>query len=396
MTPDLAIVVSTRAWAEDLHRFVADHGGARVRARVLDGREALEEDYDVLVVDDITSFVTPRLVADVQRAGRRVLGVYDDAEPFGEQRLRELGVDAVAVASDTAEELLTAATLLAETLDLDGALARLVAPAADGGDDAGAAEPRGRRVAVGGPAGGCGATEVAIGLAAAVGAVARAVIVDADTVGPAIAQRLGLPLHPNLRTAIDASRRGRFGLPRELARTIGPDLAVLTGIPAAADWAAARADDVAAVVEDLATAADAVVVDVGHRLESLPTGFGAPERYDTPRRVVASADVVVAVLAGTPVGVRRGLDWLADVRALTGAAPVHVVVNRAPSASFRRGEVHDELTRSFTPASLRFVPDDRRVTDAAWDGLVVRTGTFARAMDGLAAELLNAPHGIAA
>ncbi len=67
--------------ADRVHRFLSDHGGARVRAQVLTPEDALAEDYQVLIIDDICSFLTPRLVAEVQRQGRLVLGVFDPSDP---------------------------------------------------------------------------------------------------------------------------------------------------------------------------------------------------------------------------------------------------------------------------------------------------------------------------
>ncbi|MBW3620932.1 MAG: hypothetical protein KY461_11850, partial [Actinobacteria bacterium] len=200
MTPEIAIVVSPRDWAEGLHRFVADHGGARVRARVLDGREALDEGYQVLVAEDLTSFLTPRLVAELRRRGKRILGVFDPVEPWGRERLLELGADDTIESTATPEQVLRAVDALAITaaVDLDAELAGLGAAGRhrpDGatpgaGADAATAAPGdlGTVVAVGGPAGAPGATEVALGLAHATRRLGRpTVLVDADDVAPSLA-----------------------------------------------------------------------------------------------------------------------------------------------------------------------------------------------------------------
>ncbi|MEX0657860.1 MAG: hypothetical protein WD080_01885, partial [Egibacteraceae bacterium] len=75
--PEIALAASPRDWAQRLHRHLADHGGARVRATVLHPHDALAETYAVLVVDDTTSFLSHRLLDELRRTGRRVLGVYD-------------------------------------------------------------------------------------------------------------------------------------------------------------------------------------------------------------------------------------------------------------------------------------------------------------------------------
>jgi glycerophosphoryl diester phosphodiesterase len=91
--PELAVVYSSRAWANRVVRHVTDHGGGRVRLRVIDRRVALEEEFDVLVAEDVTSFLDARLVRELHVRGRRVLGVYDRGEPAGRRRLLDLGVD---------------------------------------------------------------------------------------------------------------------------------------------------------------------------------------------------------------------------------------------------------------------------------------------------------------
>lgn len=401
MIPDVAIVVSPREWAERLHRFVADHGGARVRARVLDGRQALEERYDVLVAEDLTSFLTPRLVGTLQRDGRRVLGVFEPTEPRGRERLHELGVDDTVPATVDPEELLRAvdALAVAVTSDLDAELVRLAGgpgqPEQPPTPDAGAGPGRGLLVAVGGPAGAPGATEVAVGLAVAAGGGGEpAVVVDCDDVAPALAQRLGLPLHPNLRTAVDVVEHWSGRLEDTLLPVPAPGVEALCGMPSVAGRDGLRAGEVLDVLADLASLRDRIVVNVGSRLEELVGRGGVEGRYAVTREVLAAADRVVAVAAPTPVGLARLLEWLADVRQLTDERPV-VVFNRVPRGRFRRAELSEELRRTFEPGGLLFAPEDRRVAAAAWDGDPVRGGPFAAAMDELAAVTAARP-GVAA
>jgi hypothetical protein len=79
---------------------------------------------------------------------------------------------------------------------------------------------------------------------------------------------------------------------------------------------------------------------------------------------------------------------IADIRALT-QAPVHVVVNRMPPEPFMRAEWAGELERTFTPASLSFLPYDRRVGAAAWNGRLPDRGPFQREVRRLAARLIE-------
>jgi hypothetical protein len=108
--PVLAIAASPRDWPRRLYRHVAEHGGAQVRGTVLDREEALTESSDVLVVDDITSFLDEDLVRALHGQGRHVLGVHESA--WGRGRLVRLGVDATIERDAPVEEFLVAATTL--------------------------------------------------------------------------------------------------------------------------------------------------------------------------------------------------------------------------------------------------------------------------------------------
>jgi hypothetical protein len=59
---------------------------------------------------------------------------------------------------------------------------------------------------------------------------------------------------------------------------------------------------------------------------------------------------------------------------------VHVVVNKAPKSPFQLRQIEEELRRTFAPASITFVPFDRKVDDAAWAGEAVGPGGFTKAI----------------
>ena len=224
---ELALVASPRQWAQRLHRFVADHGGARVRTTILHADDALQERYDVLVVDDTTSFLTRRLVAQVRERGRRVLGVFDPEDPRGKSELRDLRVDDVIERDASPREFLVAiAGLLVDAPAATPAPA-VPRPAAHRADEPGSARrlgPAAERgaaarcvLAVGGPSGGPGATEVAVHLAAALATIRPCVLVDADDCAPSVAQRLNLPPYPNVVAAVEAVQHHDGGLAGTLA-----------------------------------------------------------------------------------------------------------------------------------------------------------------------------------
>lgn len=385
--PEIALAASPRDWAQRLHRHLADHGGARVRATILHPADALAERYDVLVVDDTTSFLSHRLLGELRRLNRRVIGVYDPDDPGGKGELAELGVDVVLPATAETREFLDAVAALA--VDTRPAVAEPAGSAVPHALTA-AATGGGHVTVVGGPPGGCGATEVAVTLAAAVGhRGGPCVLVDADEVAPAVAQRLGLAPYPNVRVAVDAVEQGVGTLADALSPFDAGRFWVLPGLARAADWSQLRPTEIVDVVRALAGPGVHVVVNVGSRLEEVP-GAGGPPRYASTRALTAAADALVAVAAPTPVGVARLLEWAADAGGLHAGAPLHLVVNRAPASRFARGEIAAELERSVAHTSLTFVPEDHRVTEAAWGCRLAAGGPFTRAVGSLAAAALPA------
>jgi hypothetical protein len=230
-------------------------------------------------------------------------------------------------------------------------------------------------VSVGGPTG-SGSTEVAIALAAlSVRKGRAAVLVDADQVTPSVAVRLGLPLEPNLCTAVDAAAFGLGAVPGALFDLGDGWPVVLAGPPSRGAGEVLTASDVVAVGEVLAERFSPVVFDVS-------AGVGpAFDRTDVRAAIVARAAVVVAVGAANPVGVVRLVEWMDGVHGIGGDASIHVVVNRAPTGRARRAELAGELQRDPRVAGLTFAPLDPRVEDAAWTASIVDRGPFARAIE---------------
>lgn len=377
--PEVALVLSPEEWVERLHRHCADHGGARVRQVVMDPALALEDQYSTLVVSSRWPALSPAFVDALHERGRTIVGVYDPTEPSARDRLSALGVDS----SITAD---------ADVHDFVRAIETVTPPSTRRGRSTERGGPRspprtGRVVTVGGPAG-SGATELAIGLAGAMAAKRRVLLVDADDVTPSVSPRLGLPIEPNLRSAIDAVEFGLGSLTRTLLPVPGVAFGVLGGLPNVAAWAQVLPSEVIRVTEAVSRFADEVVVNVGHRLEDVGGGRG---RYGISRALLSEADVAVAVGPATPVGVSRLLEWLAAARVLAPSLPVVVAVNRAPRDRYRRAELVTEITRTFEPWALTFVPEDRRVHHAAWAGRTVPRGTFTRAVERLVRELNVVP-----
>ena len=371
--PDLAIVYTPELWVEELHRYFTDHGGARVRQLIVDPAIARREEYSILVVSWRWPSLTRGLVEELHEQGRSILGVCDRDEPESNALLTQCGVDRVVTSDAPHHEFLEALVILQSDPVADGVLGPKAKVASMPWD-------RHELVAIGGPCG-TGSTEVAIEFARAAGAV----LVDCDELAPALAARLGVPIEPNIRTAIDAVEFGVGDLYESVVQTNDHELRVVCGIPNVASWNQVRAGEAMRCLRSL-TLTTRVVADLCGVLEDV--GAGSRSRFAVTRAVLQEADVIVAIGASTPVGVIRMLGWIADVHCLRPSAPIHVVMNRAPRDRYRRAELTDEVARTYRPVTMFCAPEDHRVTTAAWNGEVVRRGPFTKAIGGVAAAVL--------
>jgi MinD-like ATPase involved in chromosome partitioning or flagellar assembly len=364
--------------------------------------DALTEGYDVFVADDTTSFLSAGFVADLQRRSVAVVGVFDpdEAEGSGKQRLLDLQVDDVIEADASPAEFLRAlARCAAGSLGDNGdGFSALVADLAE--PDMGRRDPfdgpvggphRGRLIVVAGASGGVGTTEVAIGLSTVLAARSQGtVLLDADDVGPSVAQRLNLEVHPNLRTAIDMIHNRSGTLENSLIEMPAGGFEVLGGLANRRDWFELRPVDVSETVLELARMREYIIVNVSSRLEDLPA-VGGPARYGVTRSMLALADVVVLVAAPTPVGVARVLDWIAEAQSLIEATPLFVVFNAFNGGTFKAAEVDAELRHVYQPRSVLFVPHDKGLAHATWQGVLPGRGPFLKGMETLAMTAAPSP-----
>ena len=393
--PAVVMAHSPRSWGRLLKQHLMDHGGGRIVASVMAAEDALVNGYDVFVADDTTSFLGVRFVADLQRRGVSVVGVYDPAEGegSGKQRLLDLRVDEVVHADASPAEFLRvlARTALHSPGASDHGLSALVADLAGPGaarpdpfEAQGENSQRGRLVIVAGASGGVGATEVAIGMTAQVAFRGEnPVLVDADDIGPSVAQRLALPVNPNLRTAIDMVQAGNNLLEAVLIGSPA-NFDVIGGLANRRDWFELRPADVSETMLSLSRMRDHVIVNISPRLEDLPA-MGGPARYGVSRSMLALANAVVLVANPTPIGVARVLDWMAEAKPLIETTPLFVAFNAYRGGSFKAAEIEAELRRVYQPGAIVFIPYDKSLMHATWQGVLADRGPFVKAMALLAA-----------
>ena len=261
----------------------------------------------------------------------------------------------------------------------------------------------GQLVAVWGPVGAPGRTTVAVTLANELAVAGQsALLVDADTYGPSVAQVLGLldesaglaaAVRAALQSGLDAERLAR------LAPYVAPRLRVLTGLPRPGRWPELRATGLDLVWRHARALAQWTVVDCGFALEAdeeITFDSSAPRRNGATLSALGAADVVLAVGTADPVGLQRLVRRLQDLAEVLGPGRTPRVVVTRVRASVVGGSpdqrVAQALDRYAGVRDVVLVPDDRPALDAALLAgrslTEVAAGSPARrALAGLAAAL---------
>jgi len=330
-------------------------------------------------------------IARVREAGSIAVGLVGsvagsaEADPEGSARLQRLGVSCVLAWPDL--DALPAALAAADAAAADEDGAAYAGPRAGFRADGlgvtgggfgveGSATPRGRMMAVWGPAGAPGRSTVALGLAAEL-AERRVptLLVDADVYGGAIAQMLAvLDEVSGLLAAARLANTGSLDLValHGHIREINPALRVLTGLPRADRWPQLRPAALSQVLHVARQMAPTVVVDCGFCLEQdeeLSFDTAAPRRNGATLLVLEQADQILTVGAADPLGLSRLARGVLDLREAVPGADLAVVLNRVRDGL---GWSHDEIGETvhrftgLTPAA--FLPEDRAAIDKAWLG----------------------------
>jgi MinD-like ATPase involved in chromosome partitioning or flagellar assembly len=361
MTPEIALAASARDWPDRFHRHLLDHGGARVASRVLGVEQATATSYEVLFIDDVCSFLTPRLVATLRAAGVEVIGVFDPGDGSdAKRRLLECGISDVIESDAEAEEMLQLARAAIGHRSL----------AADSAPPPG---QLGWTIGITGATPGVGATEVAIGLAASAAGDLAVALVDLDPFWPSVAPRLDLPLHPNVRTAIDFVLHQPDQLSRALHR-LGR-LTVVGGVADKGSAAPISHVEAEVLLETLAGMVDLVVVDLGPLDRAM-------------RPLVPRFNTLAVVGSGDPVGVTRMLRALETAIEVASEGAMVLVANKVPGRPFHHAEVRTELVTAWPDVPVLTLPADARVIEAAWEGRTSSRGPFFKAI-GRAAALVT-------
>lgn len=362
MIPDIALAASAREWPDRLHRFLLDHGGGRIVDRVMATDQATAGSYDVLLIDDVCSFLTPRLVALLKQSSIEVLGVYMPEDgPDAKRRLLECGIADVIETDASPEEFLA---------KVNETLAHRARPSEQ---DEPVSSPS-FKIGVTGPCEGVGMTEISIALARSLAEQIPTVLVDMDQSWPSVAQRLDLPVHPNIRTALDHALH-RIDRMREAIHDYD-GLSVVGGRADGGHAAEIARSDAMMLMEALGDGSEVIVADLG------------PVTWSDPG-LVREFDTVILVGSGTPVGVSRLIKTTESVLSRNPAQSALAVVNETGRGSFHRSEILDEVGGAFPDLPVLTVPYEDRLRQASWDGTLFSGGRYGRAVRSMSSVIVQ-------
>lgn len=309
------------------------------------------------------------LVGTLHDAGIAVIAV--ESTP-GLRSLERMGIAFHVAATATADDI---ASLLHQlSLPKDAVDEIATRPDATDAPDPREGHTAGELVAVWVGPGAPGRTMVAVHLAIELARSGRRVVlVDGDAWAPCIAQLLDLDESPAIT---NAARLAAEGWPRALDTCLQPGpsgISVLAGLARSDLWPEVRERSWLSVLDACRAVADLVVVDLAAPIdEDEELAFDqAPYRRNTITRVtLGQAACVIHVVAGDPIGLRRGIFASGELlRELPSVARRQVtVVNRAPGSPRRLQDCSTELERWTGSAPVALLPTERAFERVIWEG----------------------------
>jgi MinD-like ATPase involved in chromosome partitioning or flagellar assembly len=323
--------------------------------------QTVEATFDAILIDDVCSFLTPRLVSAVKKSGAEVVGVFSPTDGSdAKRRLLECGISDVIETDAAPEEYLEKVmAALAHRLPVS-----METPAPSVGWS----------IAVTGASDGVGVTEVAVALARGISSKLKVALVDVDPTWPSVAQRLDLPLHPNIRTALDIVAHGSGDL--EAASHLLGEMTVVGGVADQGSGSPLAQSEVVMLFDALSESVDVLVADLGPLQHSV-------------RGVLRGFDAIALVGTGDPVGITRLLHSAGRAIEQVPAEAVVLVANKTFPRRYYESEIRRELQSSFPDVPLVVLPFDQRLSASIWEGELSPRGPFARSVGRMASLIIE-------
>jgi hypothetical protein len=346
---------------------------------------------DVLIVDDVTRIFHPADIAEVEAAGTVVFGLFDTEAGMGRRYLEDLGVSRLLEASTPVADL---AAQVAEI----GPINALIAP-----EPIGETRDHPRRRRPGGMlsvwtsvSGGAGLSELVLAAAELSSQRGATLLVEANPISAVLAARLGRDHYYGLGWTLGRVGQGHRGLPKgltpawsdEARRKIGFDVICQTVAPGGPP--PPNPGQLAALVDEVLTGYDTVMVEVGPTLG--PNPAGGADRFAAGRVMLARADRAVVLAGPDPESAARLAEWAAAAAEWGLSAAVSAVFARVAGrfeGSHLRGLLEQSTGERFTAVHL--LPEDTAVAKARWNGDMVRRGRWHNGVARLVDELSQPP-----
>ncbi len=345
-----------------LFELLSDIDDVTIVARPADEVELLAHcrtgSADVVIVGRYFPGLDAEVVSAITATGAKVLGFGDDAEAMS-----ALGI-AASVGTDADAAML--ATALEDVRDATVVPPRPASPPGPVGG-------QGRIITVWGTGSSPGRTLTAVNLAdQACRQGHRSVLVDADTVSGMVAATLGLTEESSHLASLcrSAAERSAHLAPDTVPHAaVRDDFHVITGLTRPERWPEIRASVLESVLQRLAKIYDLVIVDVSDRID--PDDELADPFYDrhcATRASLETADLVLVLAAGEPIGLQRLVKLLGTPRAEALRERMRLVITKVRSGAV--GHPAEVRIREVLDRFVRIAPDfvlsdDRATADAA-------------------------------
>ncbi|WP_181275629.1 AAA family ATPase [Brevibacterium oceani] len=313
---------------------------------------------EVVIIGRYFPGLDAEVVAAITATGAKVLGFGNDAEV-----LTGLGIGS-SVRTDA-----DATALAAAIEDIRDSMIVPPRPAAPPGPPGGP----GKIVTVWGTGSSPGRTLLAVNLADQASRQGqKSVVVDADTVSGMVAATLGLTEESSHLASLCRSfseRPTRLDPESVPHAVIREGFHAITGQTRPERWPEVRASVLDAVLRRLAKIYDLVIVDVSDRID--PDDDLADPFYDrhcATRAALDTADIVLVLAAGEPIGLQRLVKLLGTPRAESLREKMRLVITKQRSSAVgspAEARIREVLDRFVRVAPDFVLSDDRATADAA-------------------------------
>jgi len=209
---------------------------------------------------------------------------------------------------------------------------------------AGPVQTRGQVISCWGPIGSTGKSMIAINVAFELAqATHRVLLIDLDTYGPSIETQLNLVEHPaGLAAAcrlasqdrLDEAELLRLSQPVQVA---GTTLQIMTGISNPSRWPEITSQKIEQLLDIAVGLFDFIVLDLASELaESAQQPQSGIERNCATLTGLQYANIILAVGLADPIGIRRLIMAMQDLKALRLDADLFALINRTRASVIGR------------------------------------------------------------